>query len=85
MLSGLDTLVFTGGIGENAASIRSRICEGMEFLGIRLDPALNSANAAVISTEGSHVRVRVMKTDEAIMIARYTEDLIRIGTPAVPR
>ena len=85
VLSGLDTLVFTGGIGENAPSIRSRICEGMEFLGIRLDPALNSANAAVISTEGSHVRVRVMKTDEAIMIARYTEDLIRIGTPAVPR
>jgi len=79
VLSGLDTLVFTAGIGENAPSIRSRICEGMEFLGIRLDPALNRSNAAVISAEGSHVRVRVMKTDEAIMIARYTEDLIRSG------
>jgi acetate kinase len=85
VLSGLDTLVFTGGIGENAPSIRSRICEGMEFLGIRLNPALNSANAAIISAEGSHVRVRVMKTDEAIMIARYTEDLIRIGAPPVTR
>ena len=81
VLSGLETLVFTGGIGENAPSIRSRICEGLEFLGIRLDPALNSANAAIISTERSHVRVRVMKTDESIMIARYTEDLIRRGTP----
>jgi len=84
-LGGLDALVFTAGIGENAPSIRSRICEGMEFLGIRLDPALNRANAAVISAEGSHVRVRVMKTDEAIMIARYTDDLIRIGAPPVPR
>jgi acetate kinase len=85
VLSGLDTLVFTAGIGENAPSIRSRICEGMEFLGIRLDPALNRANAAVISAEGSLVRVRVMKTDEAIMIARSTDDLIRIGAPPVPR
>jgi acetate kinase len=57
----------------------------MEFLGTRLDHALNRANAAVVSAEGSLVRVRVMKTDEAIMIARYAADLIRIGTPAVPR
>lgn len=83
VLNGLDTLVFTAGIGENAPSIRSRICEGLEFLGIRLDPALNAANAAVISAESSTVRVRVMKTDEAIMIARYTQDLIRTDAPSV--
>jgi acetate kinase len=73
--------VFTAGIGENAPSIRRRICEGLEFLGIRLDPALNTANAVVISAETSTVRVRVMKTNEAIMIARYTQDLIRRDAP----
>lgn len=77
VLGGVETLVFTAGIGENAPSIRSCICEGLEFLGIRLNSALNNANAAVISTEGSLVQVRVMKTDEDIMIARYAEELIR--------
>jgi acetate kinase len=77
ILGGSDSLVFTAGIGENAPPFRSRIREGMEFLGIRLNPPLNSANAAVISTESSRVRVRVMKTDEAIMIARYMKGLIR--------
>ncbi|MCL5744367.1 MAG: acetate/propionate family kinase [Acidobacteria bacterium] len=75
-LGGLETLVFTGGIGENAAPIRQRICEGMEFLGIRLDQERNNANAPVISLLGSAVTVRVMKTDEEIMIARYTRDQI---------
>ena len=85
ILGGLDTLVFTAGIGENAPPFRSRVCEGMEFLGIRLGPPLNSADAAVISTECSHVRVRVMKTDEAIMIARYIKDLIRSGALPMTR
>jgi len=76
VLGGLDTLVFTGGIGEHASSVRSRICEGLEFLGIRLDSTLNNSNDSVISTEESQVQVRVMKTDEEIMIARYTNDLI---------
>ncbi|HVB58064.1 MAG TPA: hypothetical protein VNE63_16785 [Candidatus Acidoferrales bacterium] len=79
----MGSLVLTAGIGENAPSIRSRICEGLEFLGIRLDPSLNAANAAVISAENSTVRVRVMKTDEAIMIARYTQDLINGDAPPV--
>ena len=52
-LGGLDTLVFSGGIGENAAEVRRRICDGLDCFGIRLDAARNDANAAVISTEGS--------------------------------
>jgi acetate kinase len=77
VLGGVDTLVFTAGIGENSPSIRSRICEGLEFLGIRLNSERNSANAPVISAEGSPVQVRVMKTDEDVMIARYTEEVLR--------
>ena len=76
VLGGLDTLVFTGGIGEHAASVRLRICEGLEFLGIRLDPRRNEAHAAVISPEGSSVTVRVMQTDEDLMIARHTRELM---------
>jgi acetate kinase len=69
-LGGLDTLVFAGGIGENAPEVRARICDGLEFLGIRLDAARNTAGAAMITTAGSSVVVRVMRTDEESMIAR---------------
>jgi acetate kinase len=69
-LGGLDTLVFSGGIGENAAVIRGRICEGLEFLGIALAPKRNATNAGVISAAGSRVAVRVIHTDEEYMIAR---------------
>lgn len=69
-LGGLDTLVFSGGIGQNAAPVRARICAGLEFLGIDLDAARNTANAAVISTAASRVAVRVIATDEELMIAR---------------
>ncbi len=75
-LGGLDTLVFTGGIGEKAAAIRQQICEGMAALGIRLDPTANHANNAIISSESSPVTVRVMKTDEELMIARHCATLI---------
>lgn len=75
-LGGMDALVFTGGIGEHAAPIRERICAGLEFLGIRLDTARNAAAAAVISTDESRVCVRVMKTDENLMIARHTVELM---------
>jgi acetate kinase len=75
VLGGLDTLVFTGGIGEHAASVRLRLCEGLEFLGIRIDPRRNEAHAPVISTEGSSAAVRVMRTDEDLMIARHTREL----------
>jgi len=69
-LGGLDTLVFAGGIGENAALIRKRICDGLGFLGIELDQKRNAKNASLISTDGGLVAVRVIRTDEEIMIAR---------------
>lgn len=69
-LGGLDTLVFAGGIGENAPVVRARICDGLEFLGIELDEKRNAANEGVISTTASQVVVRVIKTDEEQMIAR---------------
>ena len=69
-LGGLDTLVFAGGIGENAAAVRERICNGLGFLGIELDEKRNRASSAVISTEASQVAVRVMHTDEEWIIAK---------------
>jgi acetate kinase len=69
-LGGLDTLVFAGGIGENAPVIRSRICDGLGFLGIELNEKQNVASAAVISAETSPVAVRVIHTDEEWMIAK---------------
>jgi acetate kinase len=70
VLGGLDTLVFSGGIGENAPKIRGRICDGMKFLGIELDETKNVKNASIISTGTSHVCVRVIHTNEELMIAR---------------
>jgi len=69
-LGGLDTLVFAGGIGENAPVVRARICEGLKFLGIELDKSRNAKTAAVISKNSSRVMVRVIRTDEEMMIAR---------------
>jgi acetate kinase len=69
-LGGLDTLVFAGGIGENAPAVRARICDGLGFLGIELEEQRNVASAAVISAEASRVPVRVMHTDEEWMIAK---------------
>ena len=76
VLGGLDTLVFTAGIGENAPAIRARICDGLQSFGIEVDPERNQANSAVISSEGAPVTVRVMKTNEELMIARHTYNLI---------
>jgi acetate kinase len=69
-LGGLDTLVFSGGIGEHAAPVRARACDGLGFLGIELDPKRNLANEGVISTESSKAAVRVIPTDEECMIAK---------------
>ncbi len=69
-LGGLDTLVFAGGIGENAPSVRARICERLGFLGLRLDETKNAASAGLISADDSWVKVRVIRTDEELMIAR---------------
>jgi acetate kinase len=70
-LGGLDILVFAGGIGEHASAVRERICHGLEFLGIQLDAKRNRANAPVISSFRSRVRVRVIQTDEDRMIVRH--------------
>ncbi|MCX5722447.1 MAG: acetate/propionate family kinase [Nitrospirae bacterium] len=75
-LGGLDTLVFSGGIGENSSVIRSRICEGLEFLGVAVDEASNRAGASVISKEGSGVTVRMIPTDEESQIARSVLQLL---------
>ncbi len=69
-LGGLDTLVFAGGIGENASIIRARICEGLGFLGIAIDEERNGEHAPVISQAGGKVTVRVIRTNEELMIAR---------------
>jgi len=77
-LGGLDTLVFAGGIGENCPIVRSRICEGLGFLGIGLDEKKNRKNAPVISKENKRVSVRVIHTDEEWMIAKTVSKILNI-------
>ena len=77
VLGGLDTLVFAGGVGENAPEVRARVCEHLKFLGARLDAAANAADAPVISDGTGSVTVRVIATDEEIMIARMARDVVR--------
>jgi len=76
-LGGLDCLVFSGGIGERAAAVRARICQGLGFLGIALDAACNEAHAPVISQPGGPVTVRVIPTDEESEIAASVQNLLR--------
>lgn len=81
-LGGIDVLVFSGGIGENAAVIRSRICDGLKYLGIELDKDRNNENdskpiGSLISNENSQVKVYVIKTDEELMIVKETMELAR--------
>ena len=75
-LDGVDTLVFAGGIGENASPIRERICAGLGYLGVRLDTAANAACAAVISALDSKVRVRVIRTNEELIVARHAKSVV---------
>jgi acetate kinase len=75
-LEGLDTLVFTGGIGEHAAPVREKVCASLGFLGIQLDPAENIANARIISKPSSAVRIMVIPTDEDVIIAQHTARLV---------
>ncbi len=70
VLGGVDTLIFSGGIGENAPEVRTRICEGLQFLGIEVSEEKNNKNETIISPKDSAVSVRVMKTNEELMIAR---------------
>jgi acetate kinase len=76
VLGGIDTLVFTGGIGEHAALVRWEACSGLEHLGIRLDRERNARRDPIISVEGSACTVRVVPTDEDLMIARHTRTLL---------
>ena len=81
-LGGLDTLVFAGGIGENAPVIRARICDRLGFLGIEIDEKRNAANEGVISEADGGVAVRVIHTDEALMIAKMVCCVIGLTTSA---
>ena len=76
-LEGLDTLVFTAGIGEHAASVRERICKGLAWLGLELDPAANARHGPRLSREGSPVSAWVIPTNEELMIARHTLQAVR--------
>ncbi|MGD9896988.1 MAG: acetate/propionate family kinase [Candidatus Methylacidiphilaceae bacterium] len=78
-LGGLDLLVFTGGIGENSSEIRERICGPLAFLGLQIDPERNRKNEPIISSGESAVELRVVPTDEELMIARRTQELVRSG------
>jgi acetate kinase len=78
-LGGLDTLVFAGGIGEKAPVVRARICDGLGFLGIELEEKRNVANEGVISIDASRVNVRVIRTDEELMIAETVCDTLGLG------
>jgi len=79
-LGGVDTLVFAGGIGENAPPVRARICDGLGFLGIELEEKQNVANAGVISAAASRVAVRVIRTDEELMIAKTVCHVLGLGS-----
>jgi acetate kinase len=78
-LGGLDTLVFSGGIGENATSVRARICDGLKFLGIELNETRNASSAPIISMDAKPVTVRVIRTDEEVMIARSVTRVLKLG------
>ena len=84
MLEGLDAVAFTGGIGENSALIRHKVCTGMGWIGIEIDEDANAANATVISSDLSRVRVLVVPTNEELVIARAAAaSVTRIITPAM--
>ena len=82
VLGGLDTLVFAGGIGENSTVMRERICAGLTFLGVTLDPERNAASAPVISREGAAAVVRIIRTDEELAMARLLARWLAEGAPA---
>ena len=78
-LAGVDTLVFSGGIGENAPQVRASICAGLEFLGVRLDASRNAASEPVISSPQSATVVRVIRTDEQLMIVREVRRVLAVA------
>ena len=83
-LGGLDTLVFAAGIGENAPAVRTRICAGLEFLGIELDHPRNERNAEWVSADTAPVKVHVIRTNEELVIARSVLRLLGLGAGPGP-
>jgi acetate kinase len=83
VLGGVDTIVFTGGVGEHAAPIREKICAGLDYLGVQFHSNRNAANEGVISAENSRVVVRVIATDEDLVIARHVAALLTKGASDV--
>jgi acetate kinase len=82
-LGGLDAVVFTGGIGERAAPVRSRVCRDAAWLGLELDAAANQAGGPRISSSSSRVAAWVIPTSEELMIARHTRALLGAGARSV--
>jgi acetate kinase len=78
-LGGLDTLVFAGGIGENSPAVRARVCDGLGFLGMEIEEKRNAANECVISAPASRVSIRIIRTDEELMIAKTVCRLLGLG------
>jgi acetate kinase len=85
VLEGLDAIVFCGGIGENSRMIRESVLEAMEWIGVELDLDRNRANADVISSDRSRVRVFVIRTNEELTIARHTAELLARGEHPLDR
>jgi acetate kinase len=83
VLGGIETLVFTGGIGEHAAPIRAGICAGFEFAGVEMDAARNTNGDPIVSSAKSNVVIRVIPTDEDRVIARHTLAALRGGSNAI--
>ena len=81
-LGGVDGLVFTAGIGENSPEIRTRICAASAWLGIEMDESANATRGPRISSTKSQVSVWVIPTNEELMIARHTAELLRLTGPA---
>ncbi len=79
-IGGLNTLIFSGGIGEHSIEVRTEICAGLEFLGVKFDQARNTAPAGVISTDDSAVTVRIMATNEELVIAKTVCELLKLSS-----
>jgi acetate kinase len=78
VLNGLETLIFTGGIGEHASLIRAQICDDLSYLGVSIDQTKNATHDPIISKSGNRVTVRVMKTNEELLIARHTDRILNV-------
>ena len=79
-MGGLDTLVFAGGIGENAPLVRAKVCEGLKFLGVELNQRCSAEHAPLISPDSGRAKVRVIHTDKELIIARSVVRVLNLGS-----